>query len=291
VDAENNKTQYLLYLGKQEIQTVADLIHTNWQGLEDALAGDESGKKKDKKAAKNALDKDFVKNMEEALNGGKAVDLALFGRMLADLPEKNQYAACQVAHAISTHKIEYNEDFYTAVDDLKPDDNSGADMLGTVEFNSACYYRYAVIDLEKLRENLDDTDLLMSGINAFLRSSIYALPSGKQNTFAAHQVPSFIGFTVRQDASPRSLANAFETPIRSSQNGWVNASADSLVKEWNSLETVFGQSGKHKVINLTSADLTKIAPDKPNVLASAQVNSVDELIQHTLENVKHALGL
>ena len=82
----------------------------------------------------------------EALNGGKAADLALFGRMLADLPGKNVDAACQVAHAISTHKVGVEFDFYTAVDDLQPEAETGAGMMGTVEFNSACFYRYANID-------------------------------------------------------------------------------------------------------------------------------------------------
>ena len=72
------------------------------------------------------------------------------GVCLAVMPEKNQNAACQVAHAISTHAVEREFDFYTAVDDLKPEDTAGADMMGTVEFNSACFYRYAVVDWEKL---------------------------------------------------------------------------------------------------------------------------------------------
>jgi CRISPR system Cascade subunit CasC len=285
VDEQNNKTQYLVYLGNREIEQVASLIDEHWQALEAAVSAEESGKKKDKKAAKDAVPVELTKALEKVLDGGKAVDLALFGRMLADLPEKNQYAACQVAHAISTHKVDYNEDFYTAVDDLKPDDNAGADMLGTVEFNSACYYRYAVVDLEKLLSNLqDDSELLLKGIEAFLRSSIYALPSGKQNSFAAHQLPSFIGFTVRTNASPRSLANAFERPIRASQDGWLDASAGSLAKEWNELETIFGQGGVHKVINRTQANLE-------GKLENAAINDVETLIDQTLEQVKQALGL
>ncbi|MCX7784074.1 MAG: type I-E CRISPR-associated protein Cas7/Cse4/CasC, partial [Meiothermus sp.] len=179
VDETSNKTQYLVYLGSAEIGKIAETIHNHWQELKAAIAAEESGKKKDKKAAREAVAEELVKALEKIMDGGKAVDLALFGRMLADLPEKNQYAACQVAHAISTHKVEHNEDFYTAVDDLKPDDNAGADMLGTVEFNSACYYRYAVVDLEKLRSNLQgDEELMLKGVEAFLRASIYALPSG-----------------------------------------------------------------------------------------------------------------
>lgn len=209
-------------------------------------------------------------------------------------PRKNQYAACQVAHAISTHKVEHNEDFYTAVDDLKPDDNAGADMLGTVEFNSACYYRYAVVDLVKLGQNLQcldktggapagsDVELLLKGVEAFLRSSVYALPTGKQNSFAAHQLPSFVGFTVRWEASPRSLANAFEKPVRISQDGWLNASADALIREWNDLESIFGQGGHTRVINHTEAHLD-------GVLKGTGVDNVEALIAQTLEQVRTAL--
>jgi CRISPR system Cascade subunit CasC len=84
----------------------------------------------------------------------KPADLALFGRMLADLPDRNVSAASQVAHALSTHQVSMEFDFYTAVDDLRPEDTEGADMLGIVEFNSACFYRYANVDLAQLSENL-----------------------------------------------------------------------------------------------------------------------------------------
>ncbi|MBO1437422.1 type I-E CRISPR-associated protein Cas7/Cse4/CasC [Meiothermus sp. CFH 77666] len=294
VEEANNKTQYLVYLGAAEIKKIAELINENWQALEEAITAEESGKneesgkkkeKKDKKAAKEAVPEKLVKDLEKVMDGGKAVDIALFGRMLADLPEKNQYAACQVAHAISTHRVEHDEDFYTAVDDLKPDDNAGADMLGTVEFNSACYYRYAVVDLEKFRTNLQgDNELMLKGLEAFLRSSIYALPCGKQNSFAAHQLPSFIGFTVRTNASPRSLANAFEKPVKASQNGWLDASAQALVKEWNELEQIFGQGGMHYVINRTAAKLE-------GALENAAVDNVETLVKNTLDQVKKALSL
>lgn len=285
IDETDKKTQYLVYFGVKELEAVAELIHGHWESLEAVLPKDEAAKKRDKKAARDVVPKELVTALGKVLDGGKAVDVALFGRMLADLPEKNQYAACQVAHAISTHKVEHNEDFYTAVDDLKPDDNAGADMLGTVEFNSACYYRYAVIDLAKLRSNLQgDDELLLRGVEAFLRSSIFALPTGKQNSFAAHQPPSFIGFTVRQEASPRSLANAFEKPVRISQEGWLNASAGALVREWNDLETVFGQAGHTRIVNRTEVELN-------GVLEGTKADNVDALITSTLEQVRAALVL
>jgi CRISPR system Cascade subunit CasC len=101
------------------------------------------------------------------------------------------------------------------VDDLKPDDTAGADMMGTVEFNSACFYRYAVIDWQKLVDNLQkDTDLAAKGLRAFLEGFVVAEPTGKQNTFAAHNPPEFVAVSVRRNTAPRNLANAYETAIR-----------------------------------------------------------------------------
>ena len=261
--------EYLFPLGEKEVRGLVEIIERNWEILA---------------AEKPKVPGELKKELEKTLDGGQAVDIALFGRMLANLPEANQYAACQVAHAISTHKVDYDEDFYTAVDDLKPDDNAGADMLGTVEFNSACYYRYAALDLEKLKKNLlGDEALTVKGVEAFLRACVYALPTGKQNTFAAHQLPNFIGFTVRRGASPRSLANAFERPVRSSQEGWLKASAEKLLNEWRELDEVFGQTGKSSVVNRTEAEL-------PDALRGARVSSVDALIETTLAEVEAALN-
>lgn len=284
---EDGKTQYLVFLGEREMLEITHQINHHWDALNDAITGsdgDDKKKAKDtKKAAKDAVPDELRKALEKAMDGGKAVDVALFGRMLADLPEKNQDAACQVAHAISTNKVEREFDFYTAVDDLKPDDNSGADMLGTVEFNSACYYRYACLDLEKLRENLQgDQELLERGLQAFLRAAIFAAPSGKQNTFAAHNPPSFISFTVRLDASPRNLANAFEQPAR--PKGEKTLTQDSLVKlaaEWVKLEGAFGQPGNGAFVNITGASIEGIGED---------VGSVDALVSRTLERAKAAIG-
>lgn len=170
-----DKTQYLLFLGKREIAALADAIDQHWDVIVEAeaeQANDGSKKKKSKKDAAGAAPKEVKDQIETIFNGGKAVDVALFGRMLADMPEKNQHAACQVAHAISTHAVEREFDFYTAVDDLKPEDTAGADMMGTIEFNSACYYRYAVVDWEKLVTNLQgDADLATRGCGCSCKAS------------------------------------------------------------------------------------------------------------------------
>jgi len=282
---KDGKSEYLLFLGEQEVARIARLVHEHWDTLLEAAKTEGDGEKKKskeaKKAAKGAIPADLARAIGEALDGGKAVDVALFGRMLADVPNLNRDAAAQVAHAISTHKVEREFDFYTAVDDLQPDDTSGADMLGTVEFNSACYYRYAVIDIEKLVENLQgDKELALKGIEAFLQASVYAEPAGKQNTFAAHSLPCFIAFTVRQDASPRSLANAFEKPTRAAKDGLTTASVQALAREWARMETVFGQGGHTFFVNTTEAR----APELPG----QDVENVRDLIGRT---VQHSAGL
>lgn len=281
VDA--GKSQYLLFLGRREIARIADLIHKRWDDLLNAAPVEERGGKSGKKAAKAALPADLAKAMEGALDGGRAVDVALFGRMLADLPNKNLDAAAQVAHAISTHKVEREFDFYTAVDDLQPGDNAGADMLGTVEFDSACYYRYAVLDLEKLLDNLQaDQKLTLKGVDAFLRACVFAEPSGKQNSFAAHNLPSFVAFTVRQDASPRSLANAFETPVRPDLDGLTAASIRALAKEWKRSDEIFGQTGATLYVNATDVPVTQVP--------GTDAETVEALVAQTMNHVRELLG-
>ena len=288
------KTQYLLFLGEKEIGKIADLIHLRWDDLKIEVSEGKKGKDA-KKDAKNAIPPELGKQLRETLDGGRAVDVALFGRMLADLPERNADAASQVAHALGTGRAEREFDFYTAVDDLKPDDTAGADMLGTVEFVSATYYRYANLDLEQLRTNLqNDTGLLLRGVEAFLRASIYAAPSGKQNTFAAHNLPSFVGFTVRRDASPRSLANAFETPIQGAK--LVEQSLKALGREWEKQERVYAQAGTTHYLNLhDERDVTwQEKPDESSSsgqLPGQRVPDLETLIRSTMQEVRSALGL
>jgi CRISPR system Cascade subunit CasC len=225
---DKEKTEYLLFLGEKEIRAVVDIILSNWE----QLAAKSPDKKQGEAVGKAVL---------EALNGGKAVDLALFGRMLADLPGKNVYAACQVAHAISTHKVGVEFDFYTAVDDLQPDAETGAGMMGTIEFNSACFYRYANIDCAQLKKNLgDDKALAQKSVEAFIRASVHAIPTGKQSSFAAQNPPSFV-FAVARKSGAWSLTNAFAKPVWVGENGdLIEESTVKLVDYWAKLAKAYG---------------------------------------------------
>lgn len=256
---EDGKSEYLLFMGQREISGIANIINEKWDSIVASEAAPVEGKKpgKAKKQAAQNADPELKKALDKVFDGGKAVDVALFGRMLADMPEKNQNAACQVAHAISTHSVEREFDFFTAVDDLKQEDTAGSDMMGTVEFNSACFYRYAVVDWKKFMENLqDDKELAKKGLRAFLEGFVVAEPTGKQNTFAAHNPPEFVAISVRRNTAPRNLANAFETAIRVRKDeSLTRKSAEVLVKKAVSLQSAYDGEYKTFVLNLTETKL------------------------------------
>lgn len=278
---DDGKTQYLMFPGLREIARLAEVIHDQWDMIEVGAGNAEEGKKgkKSKKEAAKDSSPQLKEAIEKVLDGGRALDIALFGRMLADMPEKNQDAACQVAHAISTHSVEREFDYYTAVDDLKPDDQPGADMIGTVEFNSACYYRYSVVDWEKLTQNLQgDAELAKRGLRAFLEGFAVAEPTGKQNSFAAHNPPEFIAISVRHNTAPRNLANAFEVPIRISKGeSLTKDSVGMLVSEAGKLERAYGGDGKTFVLDLTDSKLDGFGE---------RVSSLEDLLNKTVLQIK-----
>lgn len=279
---EDEKSEYLMFLGNKELASIADVISDRWDeekwgAIEKAL--EKSSAKDKKKEASKKASKELKESLAKILNGGKALDVALFGRMLADMPEKNQYAACQVAHAISTHAVEREFDFYTAVDDLKPEDTAGADMMGTIEFNSACFYRYAVADWEKLISNLQgDKELAGKGLRAFLEGFVVAEPTGKQNTFAAHNPPEFIVISIRKNGAPRNLANAFETAVRVKKDeSLTKKSAQQLVQKANTLKAAFGGDEETFILNLVGADINGFG---------TKVDSLKDLLDKSMGKLK-----
>lgn len=247
----NGETQYLLFLGNQELTALADVCSEHWESLvataenPASTGGEPKSARSTKKQAKASVPTEARQALERILDGGRAADLALFGRMLADQSSLNIDAACQVAHAISTNRVSMEFDFFTAVDDLKPrEEDMGAGMLGTVEFNSACYYRYANIDVEQLKRNLQgDEDLARATIRAFIKASIAAIPTGKQNSMAAQNPPSFVMAVVRERGL-WSLANAFLKPVtpRGDQD-LMHASIQALDRYWGQLTRMYGNTG------------------------------------------------
>jgi len=157
-----------------------------------------------------------------------AADIAMFGRMLADNPGFNREAAVQVAHAITTHRVIVEDDYYTAIDDLKkPEEDAGAGFLGETAFGSGVFYLYLCIDRALLLRNLDgDADLAATAVAALVEAAATVSPRGKQNSFAAHGRAHYV-LAEAGDAQPRTLAGAFAKPVEG--GGLMQPSIEALL--------------------------------------------------------------
>lgn len=189
-------------------------------------------------AGVNEAKKISVKQLQDVLKGEVrqcSVDMALFGRMITDVAFKNIEASMQVAHAISTHVVNMESDFYTAVDDLQRTygEDAGSAMMGDTDYNSSCYYFYASLDTDQLKANLSGIDneeeILRVLLPRLVSAIVLSNPSGKQNTFAGHALPGVVCVQLKERKVPVSHANAFEKPVRS-REGYVKPSAEALAK-------------------------------------------------------------
>jgi CRISPR system Cascade subunit CasC len=266
---EEGKTKYLLYVGAEELTRAATLLRE--AGPEVATAAEQLVSlreglgqlgKKEKEARQKEIDqaaKPFAaladQYKKQYPKHVRAVDVALFGRMLADNPTENIDAACQVSHALSVNRLNMEFDYFTAVDDLQPDDNAGAGMIGTVGFASSCFYRFACINLDQLERNLGgDAAAAAEGVLAFAEAFVQARPSGKQNTFAAHSLPALILAVVREAGQPVSLVNAFEVPVRPSEQLGLTAGAiRQLGQHYTELNQMYGLRGTAAFVSTADA--------------------------------------
>jgi CRISPR system Cascade subunit CasC len=194
----------------------------------------------DKIAAGEVLaDKPEALAAEVLVASDTATDIAMFGRMLADNPHFNREAAVQVAHAITTHKVEVEDDFYTAVDDLKkPAEDAGAGFIGELGFGAGVFYVYACIDRALLEKNLGgDKALANVAISALIEGLATASPTGKQASFASRSRASYLRIE-KGDQQPRSLAAAFLKPVRG--DDLLEASIGALEKLAADMNTAYG---------------------------------------------------
>ena len=169
-----------------------------------------------------------------------AADIAMFGRMLADNPDYNREAAVQIAHAITTNEVHVEDDFYTAVDDLKaPSEDAGAGFIGELGFGSGVFYIYACINRALLVENLDgDTELANAAIAALVEALATSSPDGKKNSFAHGGRAEYI-MAEKGDQQPRTLAGAFLQPVR--DQDLMNASVKRLEQFREEMDKAYGQ--------------------------------------------------
>jgi CRISPR system Cascade subunit CasC len=261
------EAKYLVFLSARQLDGLARLAVGG--------AADIAGFWKEKK------NKEKVK---EIADGRHSVDIALFGRMVADAADFNVDAAVQVAHAISVHRVDNESDYYTAVDDENTEEETGAGMIGTVDFNSATLYRYAALGVHQLAANLGQglredeprTEPVRRAVEAFVHSFVASLPTGKINTFGHHTLPDAVIVKLRT-TRPISFVAAFEDPVSGYQGGHVREACDRLAAYIPDIERAYGDA---------ASTLTWVLRVGPNSLKLADIGTETD----TLADLVTAVG-
>lgn len=189
-----------------------------------------------------------------------AADISLFGRMVANDHSLTLEGAGMFAHALSTHKVDNEIDFFAAVDDLQPKEESGAGMTGTLEFNSATYYRFAALNLDMLKDK--DHLVILSPeerkqvVRTFVEASLLAVPGARKNSMNAATVPGYVLGVVRNSGHPVQLVNAFEKPVRAyGGKGLFETSLEAMKAEREKLNVTWGLN-KNELFSGTIPDIS-----------------------------------
>lgn len=238
---DGNATAQVIFYAKEDIATVAETVKNLL------------GKCKTVKDVQKIKAKDILSAVTGADVRPVTLDIALFGRMVTSDAFRDVEASMQVAHAISTNKVAVESDYFTAMDDMLTGgslDEAGAAMINDVDFNSSCYYVYASVDTDALRENLkyaeDAGAIVRKAVPALLRAMAFTDPSGKQNSFAGHVLPSVVMVECKEQKIPTSMVNAFVEPAGKGGD-LVLQSAKKLAAEVDMTARNFGLNVKERL--------------------------------------------
>ena len=252
MEADENKLSQIAHISSTEFLGFTKLVDELVKYLNDDIENEfikqladlveKRNKKKksdDVKKANTAITK-FCAN-EYLEEGTTAVDMALFGRMLASTPAFNIEAACQVAHAISVHPVTIEDDYFTAVDDLNNgSEDAGAAHIGETGFAAGVFYSYICINKELLIENLNgDKELANKAIAALTEAAVKVAPEGKQNSFGSRAYASYVLAEVG-DQQPRSLSVAFLKPVNKHSEDYASAAVIALENQQKNFDKVYG---------------------------------------------------
>ena len=226
-------TAQVIFFSPQDIEAVADMLI------------EKLGQCADKKDVEELKAKDLQAAVKDADIRPVTLDIAMFGRMVTSDAFRNVEASMQVAHAISTNQVSVESDYFTAMDDLLNGatmDEQGAGMIADLDFNASCYYIYAALDTDLLHDALKEVDnsdeIIQKAVPALLRAMAFTNPSGKQNSFAGHILPSAFMVCCKENKIPVSMVNAFVEPVYG--RDVIRESIQKLADEADAMDRNFG---------------------------------------------------
>lgn len=236
-DVNTLKTEQIVSFYPEEILAIDEIV-TRISKRDESLEEVLSLLRKEK--TKDAKKRNYNNVLGLLLEKQKAVDIAMFGRMLAANPKFNTEASVQVSHAITVNEVAVEDDYFTAVDDLnRGEENLGSAHLGETEFASGLFYTYVCVDCDLLESNLGgDKELASKALCALVEAMAKVSPTGKQNSFASRAYASYM-LIEKGRQQPRSLSVSYLEPIRGSS--MLKNAIDALKQTNDNMEKVYGK--------------------------------------------------
>lgn len=266
----SDQTGQLVFFPPPFAKEIAKLIEKFRSNQAGAYKAWTNGKKKDKENFKDDISRfeDEVSNASKSLT----VDIGMFGRMTTSDLIVNVEAACQVAHAISTHEAIIESDWFTAMDDMKT--GPGASFIGSGEsktfFDSAVYYKYLNLDVDALKKHLSwGDDKAGRAAGALLEAAVRANPTGKQNSFANHGAHELVLVEVSKRKCPISYANAFLKPVDA--GNLMAESAKALAEYVHAIAKAFSPADTRRL-------LLAVASGSVDIEGAKRIESLDSLV-------------
>lgn len=228
---EDSKSDTLIFFGPNEVKVLAEKFKENDFDAEKVIT--QKDQKKQAKELADIIGKSKFAQCE-TLDG---LDIALFGRMIAQAPTMDIQAACSFSHAISTHKVSNQIEFFTALDDFS--DSQGSAHMGSLEFNAATYYRYISLDLGQLFKSLGGDEFFKDAISAFVKALFIAVPSARQTTQSGSCMWDFAKIFVRKG---QGVQLSFETPVKAKdkEGGFLEPSIEEVKNQLSKKEKLSG---------------------------------------------------
>jgi CRISPR system Cascade subunit CasC len=282
--------RYLRELAADTIESVEDEFSVFWEEGANP-SSDTVGEAAE--AMRDFSSRDLRKSLR-GLKLASGLDAAMFGRMATSDVLARGDAALHVAHAFTTHAQESESDYFSAVDELRRDEpeergERGAGHINTQELTSGLFYSYVVVDVPLLVSNLEavdredwteaDTDLAAEVVRRFAHLMATVSPGAKLGSTAPYSYAQCL-FAESGTAQPRTLANAFQTPVRKD-----NLLANSYEALAGYVEEIDGMYGVQ-----TDRRLSAMGPSE-RLTGRLQVEdtvSVPELAEWTANQVREA---
>jgi CRISPR system Cascade subunit CasC len=249
------QNQYLIFHGTRELVGFGDAILEHREIIESAnLETEDQTEKQSKKRDQRAFPVAVREALEKPFTTEKVLEVAMYGRQLADLPDGTVDGQIQVMHAFSVHATLDETDFFTAVDDYLPSAKTGGGFLGDLGIGAPTFYRMAAINIDQIAEEVGSQEAALLGVKAFIEAFVYSLPGGGKNAFSQATVPNFVMLQRIDQGQAFNLAPAFEQPLITPPSRSMSSTAVEMLEKYHqNIERMYPrlQGRKRVCINAT----------------------------------------